>query len=410
MTARSDPPAHDRLIRGALVRAIEVARADLRATDTADGVPAALARIAAFQRLPNSAVARVRAALDVSPAYRARVADQTQDDALDEASWLYLRRPEGWTDQLAELGATGEAAEGERSHGREEEHIPPRRLRAAEDARRRADEARDQAVQGARTLTDELAAERRSGRQLLDRVAALEAERDALLAVLDTVQSALRVADGRRAEADHRVEQSGAAREQLRDERDHLRVERDRLRARLAQVDAMGGRGRAGDAAKPERPARRPAPTPPGMLEDSVEAAIHLIGCPGMVLYVDGYNASIGAWPALPIDDQRDRLVNALSELGARSGVRINVVFDGANPSQRRIAARRGLTVTFTDADREADDVIIEAVATTDAAAVAVASDDGRVRAGARDHGANVLSMGQLFAVLGRERPGAGRG
>jgi predicted RNA-binding protein with PIN domain len=150
---------------------------------------------------------------------------------------------------------------------------------------------------------------------------------------------------------------------------------------------------------------RRPAGLPPLLLDDSPAAARHLVGLPGVAVLVDGYNATLTAWPELPLAEQRLRLVDALSELAARTGARPEVVFDGdeVGPSVRSDTSPRSLVrVSFTASDVEADDILI-ARAGTLPLPVVVASDDRRVRDGARSAGANVVSVAQLLAVLHRK-------
>ncbi|MDQ6725562.1 MAG: NYN domain-containing protein, partial [Actinomycetota bacterium] len=158
-------------------------------------------------------------------------------------------------------------------------------------------------------------------------------------------------------------------------------------------------------ATRPRRPRRVPVPLPPGVLDDSVEAADHLVRVPGMTLLVDGYNASLSVWPELTIAEQRRRLVDALAELAARSGVDASVVFDGADTAWPAAwpAGPRQVKVSFSPADVEADDVILERVAALDPSRrVLVASSDRRVRDGAAALGANVISSAQLLGALRR--------
>ena len=68
----------------------------------------------------------------------------------------------------------------------------------------------------------------------------------------------------------------------------------------------------------------------PGTTADSAEAAEQLLRTPGALLLVDGYNISHAVWWDQPIAVQRDRLVSALAELHARTGIEVDVVFDGA--------------------------------------------------------------------------------
>ncbi len=149
---------------------------------------------------------------------------------------------------------------------------------------------------------------------------------------------------------------------------------------------------------------RRPRPLPPAVLDDSPEAAAHLLRLPGAVVLVDGYNASMAAWPAQPIDEQRRRLVDALDELHARTSADPVVVFDGVAAGRPQgSTVGRAVRVLFTDTDVEADDVVMALVDEFPVERpVIVASSDHRVRAGARARGANVVSASQLQAALGR--------
>ena len=149
---------------------------------------------------------------------------------------------------------------------------------------------------------------------------------------------------------------------------------------------------------------RRPASLPPLVLDDSPEAAEHLVGLPNVSVLVDGYNATLSAWPDLPLPEQRARLVDALAELAARTGARPEVVFDGAETatgSNAASAVRSLVKVSFTAPDVEADDVLI-ARARSLPLPVVVASNDRRVRDGARSAGANVLGIEQLLTALRR--------
>ncbi|MDP8938611.1 MAG: NYN domain-containing protein, partial [Actinomycetota bacterium] len=152
-------------------------------------------------------------------------------------------------------------------------------------------------------------------------------------------------------------------------------------------------------------PRRRPAPLPPGVLDDSAEAADHLVRVPGVVVLVDGYNVSQTGWPGLPIAEQRRRLVDALSELAARTGADVSVVFDGADtPWPAPVATTaRAVKVSFSPVGVEADDVVLRRVAELPPwRSVVVASSDRRVQDGARESGANVVSSAQLLAALRR--------
>lgn len=159
-------------------------------------------------------------------------------------------------------------------------------------------------------------------------------------------------------------------------------------------------------AGRPAAPARRrPAALPPAVFDDTVEAANHLVRVPAVLVLVDGYNAAKALWPDVAPLELRERLVDALSELEARTGAAIHVVFDGADVGGRtpRLGGRRAVRVTFSPPDVEADDVILDLVDEIPVQRpVVVASSDRRVQDGARTRGASVISSAQLAAVLGR--------
>jgi predicted RNA-binding protein with PIN domain len=155
-------------------------------------------------------------------------------------------------------------------------------------------------------------------------------------------------------------------------------------------------------------PRRVPRALPPAVFEDSAAAAEHLVRVPGIVLLVDGYNVTLRAWPELPIPEQRHRLVDALAELAARTGVAVQVVFDGAEQPAASGASSRPrspVRLRFSPPDVEADEVLIELVDTLPVhQPVLVATSDRRVQDEVRRRGANVISTPQLLGLLGRAR------
>ncbi len=161
-------------------------------------------------------------------------------------------------------------------------------------------------------------------------------------------------------------------------------------------------------ATAPRGPRRtaRPAPRrsvarlPGGIHDDTPEAAAHLVRLPGCALLVDGYNATMATWPGRSLPEQRERRVAALDEMEARVGVDTTVVFDGVEERWARSGSRR-VHVHFTPAGVEADDVILELVdVLADDRPVVVASDDRRVRDGARRRGAHTIGIDQLRALV----------
>jgi predicted RNA-binding protein with PIN domain len=145
---------------------------------------------------------------------------------------------------------------------------------------------------------------------------------------------------------------------------------------------------------------------PPGTFDDSVEAAGHLVRMAGVWVLVDGYNVTKSARPELTLVDQRQWLADAAVELAARTGARIELVFDGADErasAPADLGRRLGVQLRFSAEGIEADDVLLDLVEKLpQGLPVVVASDDRRVREGARQRGANVLTTAQLLTVLGR--------
>jgi hypothetical protein len=149
------------------------------------------------------------------------------------------------------------------------------------------------------------------------------------------------------------------------------------------------------------RPGRRPAPLPGGIHDDSDQAAAHLVRLDDVALLVDGYNASMATWPDHPLGEQRQRLLSALDGLEARVGVDTTVVFDGVEAAAGTAPGAGQVRVAFTDAAVEADDVILDMIDRLPAERpVVVATDDRRVRDGARRRGANVIGIPQLRSLL----------
>lgn len=156
-----------------------------------------------------------------------------------------------------------------------------------------------------------------------------------------------------------------------------------------------------------QRSAHRRAPVRVGrgLRADSVDGLAELLRRPETLVLVDGYNVSMAGWPTQPVARQRDSLVGMLGGLAAATGsaADVHVVFDGAHDGRRPVVTSPlPVRVHFTEAGVEADDRLLDFVdsASPDLAVVVVSS-DGRVRDGARDRGAAVVSSQHLLA-LGR--------
>ena len=155
-----------------------VARDDARKAD-APRPPRQLVPMLEFKHLPDSALGLVRSALEGEEGFRRRVAERAPGAGVDEASRLYLERPEGWAEALAALASReeerGAIDELERSNRELSEQL------ASASERSRSQEVR------AAELSDEVkrlgqAADRAAGREreLTERVEALHGRIDGL--------------------------------------------------------------------------------------------------------------------------------------------------------------------------------------------------------------------------------------
>lgn len=371
-----------------------------------------------FRKPVKRALSAAYRALEEDDEFRRRVAEDLDVEDVGRASWLFLHRPDGWDEELTAIEADMQERRGEAKQAVEEQRAA-RRLREVEaDLERVRAELAE--AQGS------LAREREQRSAAAGREAAL--------------QAAVEGAEGARREASARAEEADVARRRAEAELMALRAELDETRRALALAEtvdvewvrhaltearaAMSTASAALDGAfasvpapavapppPPRRdrraspPARQPVRLPGGVLDDSTEAAEHLVRAPRAVLLVDGYNATHWAWEGIPISEQRDRLVAAACELHVRTGVDVNIVFDGEGHELTETSPTPGQPVrlTFTAAEVEADDVVIERARTLPTAVpVIVASNDNRVRDACARAGANLLTVEQLMAVLRR--------
>jgi predicted RNA-binding protein with PIN domain len=317
----------------------------------------------------------------------------------------------------------------------------------AEEARRRAEAARDVAQAEVARLDKALRDERQTRRDreqdAADATAGSAARRAELEAALAEAlrqqadaeqrfaEAAVRIAaaDRRVAEADHRAAE---AERRAVDAAAAATGEADRAVldqiARAAEDLAAGVRRLAdGDPATvPPQPSGRPKPqpaparsagnrpstsprrrapvrVPPGMLQDDPAAIEAMVRTRGLAVIVDGYNVSMLAWPGTTAAEQRERLCDALSEFQLRFRCEVTVVFDGAEVSGVRPLRRRNLRVVFSAAGQEADEVVVgEVMFRPDDVPVIVVSSDREVRAGAEAEGATVLGADVFLQLMRR--------
>jgi predicted RNA-binding protein with PIN domain len=456
----SDPAG---AIRPAVEAALAVAREGL-AADPAVPPPQALRRYLGFSRLSSGALRAIARVVERDDAFRARVADSVDEDAVGRAGWLWLARPEGWADELADIESEA-AAQAEEEQRAREERSAVTKLAAAQAAAAQAAAEAEERGREIEALRTELERQRALQADVGARLAEAESEAERLAAArtevvrnlkdvearfversteLNAVKARVRELEERLRAGPAAVEQGGngaparqetparpdppppAPREALVRELARAAAGAASLADSLAALAGLlapdpaddarpAGEGAVGDSAAPAaqtpEPAqgiaarRLPLRLPGGVFDDSVEAAEHLLRSPGVVLVVDGYNVTMTGWPTLAAADQRRRLVGALAELAARTSTEIDIVFDGADVGAVTVPApvRSLVHVRFSPAEIEADDVVLDLVAHLPAARhVVVASSDKRVRDGARALGANVVHARQLLDALRR--------
>jgi hypothetical protein len=342
------------LLRPALELAWTVARAGER-LEPRIAAPRVMRPLLGFARLPARALDVVRKVVDEDDAFRARVAEAAEGVELSRSAWLFLVRPEGWTDELDALMVAASAETADR-HGEQDERGARRRVKAAEESARRVEATlareRERAVRtveelraergarrsaeeeaaSARRLAESLTADQAAARRALDEATAELARLRAVVSQgpdLETVAREIAEAAEAAASLASRLRSAvsalspatsddapGEAPHDTPHDAPHDAPDKDE-KATVAQVPpappgrrSLSSRRRTGGGG-----ARRPARLPPGMRDDSPEAAEHLVRMEGAVLVVDGYNASLAWRPTLPIAEQRRRLVDALEEL-----------------------------------------------------------------------------------------------
>jgi predicted RNA-binding protein with PIN domain len=378
-----------------------------------------LRQLVNFRRLPKTALDTVASVVHGDAEFREQLLSQVTEANVGRAAIIWLRRSSDWMEQLGAY-VDEDAVE---ASAFPDARVLQRKLRGAERAAAREEELRvaaeaetERQRERADTHRSDLRAAQRERDAARREAKALTTEIDELRSQLTRTEQTLSRRDDERRRLRDRV------RELEEIVRGPLNVRETRELQRLARAVTASARAAAADAealerelgdrlsatpkvvAEITRPARRrPVRMPSGIVDDSVAGAEHLVTRPGAVLIVDGYNATLSSWPDLALEHQRDRLVAMLSDLTARvAGLEAYVVFDGAegmtSPSRRR---RSAVQLQFSPADVEADDVVLALIDDLPAdRVVVVASNDRRVRDGARLAGANVISVNQLIALV----------
>jgi predicted RNA-binding protein with PIN domain len=325
-----------------------------------------------------------------------------RDRADDEAAASRSR-------DLAERTEALRRAEAARSTAEAAAERASEALRSERRARRAREEHSTRQAHAARRHAESLDAQLRLTR------AEVEEERARTLREAQRTRSAedeLRRARAQLAALTARVEKGGS-RLNTRDARaladaaaaaERVAAQLESLRSR---IETRGAPASVGPEA--ERPlARRVVPpVPPGLVATSTAGLEAMLRAPGVVLLIDGYNVSKRAWPDATAGEQRSRLESALTLMQGRLGCGVVCVYDGDAVLQSAGwratggARHRAIRVVFSDAEEEADEVVVREVANLPKRVpVVVASSDAWVREHAEAAGAVVVPAESLLAVL----------
>lgn len=458
-------PAHnsglnvaDELLRPAGEAAVALARLG-RDQDPRHPPPRRLQRFLDFARLPDQALSVVCRFLDDDESFRTSVRDATSEELVGRGSWLFLDRPPGWEDDLGRLAA---AAQETAVITREAQVAveATRRLARVEETLRRAEaevaSLRSELAEAKQELTNERRSRRLAGSEagrLRARVAEAESNDEQWRLRVAALEAALaRTAsgdagsgpavssdgDGRSngnaggagpGPVDNSASEIGRGQATAEeppspwsdvDQRALAEAVAAGVAATSALLDVLADVDRRiapiltspepsrsevpPGLRSPARPARQPVTLPPAVLDDSVAAAEYLVRVDGVLVLVDGYNVTKLARPELSLPEQRHWLVDAAVELAARTGARLELIFDGVDEGSAPadFGRRTGVQVRFSPSGVEADDLLLDLVHGRGAMPAVVASDDRRVRDGARRLDANVISARQLLWVLRR--------
>lgn len=413
-----------------------------------------------FQKLPSSALAVVRKAVEDDEIFRGRIASVATEEFVGPLGVLWLTRPAGWEAEATRLAADElatiesheadrqertavkrlEATEQSAARARAELVVAAEELARERDKRQHAEARANEAASRAAAAETALVEVRLVARQERDRASAARAALDAasiarreLQERHDAVVTRLDVALAARVDADVRSAADVARRADDRDEQGRNDQRRDgravaaaatalteAARAMAQVASALDGTARALTAdvgpratesptatpvqrdTRRARQRRTPVPIPGGLYGDMPEVAAYLLRVPNIVVVVDGYNVAMAGWPELDLADQRERLLDMLEDLVRRCGPVVHVVFDGADvtapPSGRRL-----LRVRFSPPGIIADDVIrtfVEELPATQS--VVVVTSDNAILASVRAKGANTVSSAQFLSAVRR--------
>ena len=362
------------------------------------------------QRLPNAALGRLRRVIDDDPVFRTRLAAGAVPELVDEIGRLWLEHGEGWADAASELAAQIDSA-AESDDAQAQLRRADKRRNAAEQvaARTRVELLqRDEVIELQETEVDELRAEVTKVRE---RLAEMKAElSDARLEIRHArdreaaaVVKAQTAADDRRSFQDQLVAAQEPTPVQVPDHNDDIAAAADTARRLAEQLETLlvSPSENDAEAALPKRrSARTPLSLPGGVIASSGEAAEFLARSDAQLI-IDGYNVAKLGWPNLPLEEQRNVLLDVVENLALRFGTNVTVIFDGASVVGAHASRRRLTRVVYSPSGIIADDVIRDEVRRIPANnAVVVVTNDAQIVRDVRRDGANVVPSNAFLSIL----------
>ena len=401
----------DEALRSALEFAVGIAAAGAKLRPPL-AFPTELKRFLRFHKLPPTALSQVRAAIDGDEDFRKRLASVATTELMDEVGVLWLTRPDGWEQSVADL--MPEPVVDDVAALRREE----RRRVAAQEA-------------AARTRVEMLGLAGEMERERAAK-AALTTEVDRLRSELDDLRQRLRVTQ----RAGHATAQSLAKAEtELADLRrnaaasltppepaqpvvdtavakglleDAISASTDIVRMLTEALGELAGADAdvVADVSPPVRPTRarrKPMRLPGGVIAGTVEASEYLLRFKGAERLIDGYNVAKLGWPTLDLDQQRQQCMVAVENMAKRWNMPITIVFDGASVEGAHAATRRKVRIVYSPAGVSADDVLRAEVAATDVAKpIVVVTNDREIITDVVAAGANTVSSDNFLTLLRR--------
>jgi predicted RNA-binding protein with PIN domain len=396
----------DNNVELALVRGIG---AYLKATSPSD-LPASLRRFRGFHSKGLASRRReLLAAFEHDEGLRARIVEWLDDKpTLPKKDAHLLRvaaaRDDGWQEALRAtskpLGRLSSKSASQSQSSDLLERERERTRKARDEARRAKDEAKlrvDKAHKEMAELRRQLADARRSETATANAIKTAHAEREKALGELE------RERRKRRAELDKHKTSLENLRAELRSLRSELRHRTSEVTQLQTRIDSLTQPSkRVGKTASAPGGPRRPLKAPKGRLDSAPETLEEWLKEGDVHLLVDGYNASMSkkGFPGLKLEDQRERLVDVLSKLARRTGVKVTVVFDGSDVDSRPRPRRRSVTVQYSNPDEIADDHLVALLESLPPHPVIVVTSDKDLQRRAKEKGATIATSEQLLATL----------